>query len=156
DGSKIETGKNWQADLARTLRKLVEAEQKTKGTREAKLQAVADRFYRGDIADELEAWYRSQGGFLRKRDLAAHRTLIEDSVSIDYHGYQVLKCGPWTQGPYLLESLGLLQRFDLKKMGLLSADYIHTVTEAMKLSMADRDEYYADPRFVEVPMKELL
>jgi gamma-glutamyltranspeptidase / glutathione hydrolase len=156
DGSRIETGRNWQADLARTLRKLVDAEQKTKGNREVRLQAVADRFYRGDIADELEAWYISQGGFLRKRDLAAHRTYIEDPVSLDYRGYQVLKCGPWTQGPFLLEGLRLLEGFDLKKMGLLSADYIHTVTEVMKLAMADRDEYYADPRFVEVPMKELL
>jgi gamma-glutamyltranspeptidase/glutathione hydrolase len=156
DGSRIDTGRNWQADLARTLRKLVEAEQKTKGNREARLQAVADRFYRGDIADELEAWYISQGGFLRKRDLAAHRTIIEDPVSVDYRGYQVLKCGPWSQGPFLLEGLRLLEGFDLKKMGLLSADYIHTVTEVMKLGMADRDEYYADPRFVEVPMKELL
>ncbi len=156
DGSRIETGRNWQADLARTLRKLVEAEKKTKGNREARLQAVADRFYRGDIADELEAWYISQGGFLRKRDLAAHQTYIEDPVSLDYRGYQVLKCGPWTQGPFLLEGLRLLEGFDLKKMGLLSADYIHTVTEVMKLAMADRDEYYADPRFVDVPMKELL
>ena len=156
DGSRIETGRNWQADLARTLRKLVETEQKTKGNREVRLQAVADRFYRGDIADELEAWYISQGGFLRKRDLAAHRTYIEDPVSVDYRGYRVLKCGPWTQGPYLLEGLRLLEGFDLKKMGLLSADYIHTVTEVMKLAMADRDEYYADPRFVQVPMKRLL
>ena len=155
DGSRIETGRNWQADLARTLRKLVEAEQKTKGNREQRLQAVADRFYRGDIADELEAWYISQGGFLKK-DLAAHQTYIEDPVSVDYRGYQVLKCGPWTQGPYLLEGLRLLEGFDLKKMGLLSPDYIHTVTEVMKLAMADRDEYYADPRFVDVPMKELL
>src|SRR5690348_13436709 len=81
DGRKIETGRNWQADLARTLRKLVEAEQKTKGSREEKLQAVSDRFYRGDIAEELEQWYISQGGFLRKQDLAAHRTYIEDPES---------------------------------------------------------------------------
>ena len=156
DGRKIETGRNWQADLARTLRKLVEAEQKTKGSREEKLQAVADRFYRGDIAEELEQWYISQGGFLRKQDLAAHRTYIEDPVSVEYRGYQVLKCGPWTQGPFMLEGLRLLEGFDLKKMGLLSTDYIHTVAEVMKLGMADRDEYYADPRFVKVPMKELL
>lgn len=156
DGRKIETGRNWQADLARTLRKLVEVEQNAKGDRAARLQAVADRFYRGDIADELEAWYISQGGFLRKRDLAAHQTYIEDPISVEYRGYQVLKCGPWTQGPFLLQGLRLLEGFDLKKMGLLSADYIHTVTEVMKLTMADRDEYYADTRFVEVPMKELL
>jgi gamma-glutamyltranspeptidase/glutathione hydrolase len=156
DRRRIETGRNWQADLARTLRKLVEAEQKNKGSREERLQAVADRFYRGDIAEELEQWYISQGGFLRKQDLAAHRTYIEDPVSINYREYQVLKCGPWTQGPFLLEGLRLLEGFDLKKMGLLSTDYIHTVTEVMKLGMADRDEYYADPRFVDVPMKPLL
>ena len=140
DGRKIETGRNWQADLARTLRKLVEVEHNAQG----------------DRADELEAWYISQGGFLRKRDLAAHQTYIEDPISVEYRGYQVLKCGPWTQGPFLLQGLRLLEGFDLKKMGLLSADYIHTVTEVMKLTMADRDEYYADTRFVEVPMKELL
>jgi gamma-glutamyltranspeptidase/glutathione hydrolase len=156
DNGKVETGRNWQADLARTLRRLVEAEQKITGQRALKLQAVADRFYRGDISDELEAWYVAQGGFLRKRDLAAHRTRLEDPVSTDYRGYQVLKCGPWTQGPYLLETLRLLEGFDLKHMQLLSPDYIHTVTEAMKLAMADRDEYFADPRFEKVPMKELL
>ncbi|MEJ2637358.1 MAG: gamma-glutamyltransferase [Calditrichia bacterium] len=156
DGDTIETGTNWYADLARTLRKLVEAEKVASGDRVDRLQAVADRFYRGDIADELEAWYISQGGFLRKRDLAAHVTHIEDPLSINYKGYTVYKCGPWTQGPYMLQSLRLLEGFDLKKMGFMSADYVHVITEAMKLGLADRDEYYGDPLFVDVPMQQLL
>ena len=156
DGRKIETGRNWQAELAVTFRKLIEAERKAGGGRNEGLQAVADRFYRGDIADALERWYIAQGGFLRKADLAAHRTRVEDPVHADYRGYTVYKCGPWTQGPYLLETLRLLEGFDIKGMGFLSADYVHIVIEAMKLGLADRDEYYGDPLFVKVPMQALL
>lgn len=148
--------KPWQASLAVTLRKLIQAEQGEDGTREAKLTAARDRFYRGDVADELEAWYMSTGAFLRKKDLVAHETRIEDPVSISYRGYTVYKCGPWTQGPYLCQTLRLLEGFDLHGMQHLSADYIHTVTEAMKLALADRDEYYGDPRFVDVPLQALL
>jgi len=156
DGRRIETGRNWQAELAVTFRKLIEAEHKATGSRKDRLQAVADRFYRGDIADALERWYIEQGGFLRKADLAAHRTRVEDPVRAEYRGYTVYKCGPWTQGPYLLETLRLLEGFDIKRMGFLSADYIHVVIEAMKLGLADRDEYYGDPLFVDVPIKALL
>ena len=156
DRSRIETGKDWYTDLAVTYRKLVDAEQNAKGSREQRLQAVADRFYRGDIADDLEKWYIEKGGFLRKADLAAHKTRIEDPVSANYRGYMVYKVGPWTQGPFVLQTLRLLEGFDIKKMGFQSADYIHVVAEAMKLGFADRDEHYADPEFVKVPMKELL
>jgi gamma-glutamyltranspeptidase/glutathione hydrolase len=153
---RIETGVNWQADLAVTLRKLVAAEKAAKGTRQQKLQAVSDRFYRGDIADALEAWYIEKGGFLRKADLAAHKTPLVDPLEVTYRGYTVYKSGPLTQGPYLLQTLRLLEGFDLKKMGFNSADYIHTVIEAEKLALADRDEYYGDPNFVKVPMQQLL
>ena len=95
------------------------------------------------------------GSFLRKSDLAAHVTTVEDPVSVEYRGYRVYKCGPWTQGPVLCQSLRLLEGFDLKQMGHLSADYIHTVTEALKLSFADRDEYYGDPLFADVPLEAL-
>jgi gamma-glutamyltranspeptidase/glutathione hydrolase len=152
----IETGVNWQADLAVTFRKLVESEKAAKGTRQQKLQAVSDRFYRGDIANALEAWYVEKGGFLRKADLAAHKTPVVDPLTITYRGYTVYKAGPFTQGPYLLQTLRLLEGFDLKKMGFNSADYIHTVIEAEKLALADRDEYYGDPNFVKVPMQQLL
>lgn len=155
-GQRIETGVHWQADLAVTFRKLVESERAAKGTRQQKLQAVSDRFYRGDIADALEAWYIEKGGFLRKADLAAHKTPVVDPLTTTYRGYTVYKTGPLTQGPYLLQTLRLLQGFDLKKMGFNSADYIHTVIEAEKLALADRDEYYGDPNFTKVPMRQLL
>jgi gamma-glutamyltranspeptidase / glutathione hydrolase len=83
-------------------------------------------------------------------------TRIEDPVTVDYHGYTVCKCGPWTQGPYLLQTLRLLEGFGLKAMGYLSSSYIHTLVEAIKLAMADRDEYYGDQNFAEVPLEALL
>jgi gamma-glutamyltranspeptidase/glutathione hydrolase len=153
---RIETGIDWQADMAVTFRKLVESEKTAKGTRQQKLQAVSDRFYRGDVADALEAWYIEKGGFLRKADLAAHKTPVVDPLKTTYRGYTVIKAGPLTQGPYLSQTLRLLEGFDLKKMGFNSADYIHTVIEAEKLALADRDEYYGDPNFVKVPMQQLL
>jgi gamma-glutamyltranspeptidase/glutathione hydrolase len=153
---RIETGVHWQADMAATFRKLVESEKTTKGTRLQKLQAVSDRFYRGDIAEALEAWYIEKGSFLRKPDLAAHKTPVVDPLTITYRGYTVYKTGPLTQGPYLIQTLRLLEGFDLKKMGFNSADYIHTVIEAEKLALADRDEYYGDPNFAKVPMRQLL
>jgi gamma-glutamyltranspeptidase / glutathione hydrolase len=152
----VDTGRDWYTDLAVTLRRLIDAERSAIGTRNEKLQAVSNRFYRGDIADELDAWYRELGGFLRKQDLAAHVTHIEDPLKVNYRGYSVYKVGPWTQGPFLLQSLNLLGGFDLKGMGHLSADYIHTVTEAIKLAMADRDAWYGDPRFSSIPMSALL
>jgi gamma-glutamyltranspeptidase/glutathione hydrolase len=155
-GTRIETGVNWQTDMAVTFRKLVESEKAAKGTRQQKLQAVSDRFYRGDIADALEAWYIEKGGFLRKADLAAHKTPVVKPLTTTYRGYMVYKAGPLTQGPYLLQTLRLLEGFDLKKMGFNSADYIHTVIEAEKLALADRDEYYGDPNFARVPMRQLL
>ncbi len=148
--------RKWHADLARTLRKLVRAEEEKAGTREEKLIASRDCFYRGDVADELEAWYIEQGAFLRKRDLAAHVTRLEDPVAMSYRGYTVYKCNTWTQGPTLCQALRLLEDFDLKDMGHLSADSIHFITEALKLAFADRDEYYGDPLFVDVPLNELL
>jgi gamma-glutamyltranspeptidase/glutathione hydrolase len=151
----------WYSPLAVTLRRMVEEEARTVGSREARLQAACDRFYgrnaqRNDIAEEIEAFYIEQGGFLRRADLAAHKTRIEEPVAVDYRGYTVYKCGPWTQGPFLCQALRLLEGFDLKGMGHLSADYIHVVTEAIKLAMADRDEYYGDPAFVDVPLAALL
>lgn len=151
----------WHADLAATLRRMVEEERRTSGSREEKVQAASDRFYGRngtdtDIADALEGFYIDKGGFLRKSDLAAHVTLVEDPVSVEYQGYTVYKCGPWTQGPYLCQALRLLEGFDLKAMGHFSADYVHVVTEALKLAMADRDAYYGDPEFVDVPLSTLL
>ncbi len=151
-----EEKEDWHKNLAVTLRRLIETERITSGTREEKLQAARNRFYKWDIADELEAYYIKNGGFLRKADLAAHVTRVEDPVKVEYRGYTVYKCGTWTQGPSLCQTLSILKGFDLKKMGHLSADYIHTLTEALKLGFADRDEYYGDPLYENVPMDLLL
>jgi len=152
---------DWHPNLAKTFRRLIEEEHLTSGTREEKLQAACDRFYgrnkhRNDIAEELEAFYIKKGSFLRREDLATHVTTIEDPVTTNYRGYTVCKCDTWTQGPFLCQTLRLLEKFDLKSMGHLSADYIHVATEALKLAMADRDAYYADPAFSGVPLGALL
>ena len=149
-------GQDWYMGLGITFRKLVETERATTGTREEKLQAARDRFYKGDIAEELEDWYVKEGGFLRKADLGAYVTRVEQPVTVGYRGYTVCKCDTWTQGPTLLQTLRLLERFDLVELGHLSADYIHVCAEALKLAFADRDEYYGDPSFSDVPMQELL
>jgi len=147
---------SWYHNLAGTFRKMIDAEQRATGTREQKLTAARDQFYKGDIADDLEKWWISVGAFLRKADLEAHRTIVEDPVSVSYRGYVIHKCNTWTQGPVLCQTLRLLEGFDLKNMGHLSADYIHVLTEAMKLAYADRDTYYGDPGFVDVPLQAIL
>ena len=151
----------WHPKLAHTFRRLVEEEQITTGVREQKLQSVTDRFYgrhksRNDIAEELEVDYLAKGGFLRRADLAAHVTTVEEPVQVTYRGYDICKCGPWTQGPLLCQALRLLEGFDLTSFGYLSSDYIHTIVEAIKLAMADRDYYYGDPEFIDVPLDILL
>ncbi|MHC4726720.1 MAG: gamma-glutamyltransferase family protein [Planctomycetota bacterium] len=148
--------KDWYPNLAVTFRKLIETEKKTRGNRRRKLQAARNRFYKGDIADELVDFYKKNGGFLRKRDLAAHITRVEDPIKVEYRGYTVCKCDTWTQGPYLCQTLRLLEGFALEQMEHLSADYIHVLTEALKLGFADRDEYYGDPLFADVPIEALL
>lgn len=151
----------WHPKLAATLRRMIDEERMTTGSREEKLQAAVDRFYgrnkvRNDIAEELETDYIAKGGFLRRADLAAHATTIEDPVTIDYRGHTICKCGPWTQGPMLCQALRLVEGFDLNAMGQFSPDAIHAAVESLKLAAADRDEYYADPDFVHVPLAALL
>ncbi len=154
--SSVSADTSWYSDLAGTFRKLIEAEEASNGNREEKLQSVSDRFYRGDIADSLVAWYESKDGFFTKEDLSKHVTEVEDPVTVNYKGYSVYKTNTWTQGPVMLEALRLIEHFDLKKYGYLSPRYIHVVTEALKLALADRDTYYGDPLFVDVPLKSLL
>jgi len=149
-------GEEWYTNLATTLRKLVSTEKETEGTREEKIRNARDRFYKGDIADELNDYYISSGAFLRKSDLESHETLVEEPVTINYRDYDVYKCNTWTQGPVLLQTLRLLENFDLASMGASSPQYIHVAVEAMKLAYADRDKYYGDPAYVDVPLKQLL
>src|SRR5436190_6257541 len=95
-------------------------------------------------------------GLLASEDLAGWHATVGAPVHTNYHGYEVYKAGFFTQGPALVETLNLLEGYDLKMMGHNSANYIHTVTEALKLGLADRDRYYGDPNFVTIPARELL
>lgn len=147
--------KDWHAKLARTIRRLIKAEKKAKD-RSRGLRLVSDYFYRGPIAREIDAWSRANGGLIRYTDLARHVTRVEEPVTATYRGYTICKCNTWTQGPYLLQTLKLIEGYDLKSMGFQSTDTIHLCVEAMKLGLADRDVYYGDPLFADVPIKELL
>ncbi len=146
-----------QADLARTLREIVAAEKRGAGKdRHSGLKAARDYFYQGPIAARIGDYMQTHGGLLAAADFAEFHALVGQPVKTEYRGYEVYKAGFWTQGPALLEDLNLLEGFDLKAMGHNSGDYVHTVTEALKLGFADRDRYYGDPNFVRIPMRELL
>ena len=146
-----------QADLARTLRSIVAAEKAAaKKGRRAGLTAARDYFYRGPIAKRIGTYMQSNGGLLAAEDMARFKASVGVPVVAHYRGYQVYKAGFWTAGPAMVQSLNLLEPFDLKSLGHNSPDYIHTVIEALKLALADRDRYYGDPKFVKVPATELL
>ncbi|MBC7651463.1 MAG: gamma-glutamyltransferase, partial [Deinococcales bacterium] len=149
-----------QKDLLATLTKLVEAEQtavKNHKTRKEAIMAAYDRFYKGDIAKEFVRGCQQQGGLITLKDLANWKPIEETPLSVNYKGIDVYKLQQWTQGPMLLQSLNILENFDLKSMGYNSTKYIHTLYQTMSLSFADRDFYYGDPRFSKnQPMAGLL
>ena len=143
--------------LAQVFRRLLDAEAGAKNRgREAAIDAARDCFYRGEIAREIVKWSDAKGGLLQASDLDRFTTRFEEPVSADYRGFTVHKCQPWSQGPVFLQQLRLLEGFDLRAMGHNSAAYIHCLVEAAKLAFADREAYYADPEFAEVPMEGLL
>jgi gamma-glutamyltranspeptidase/glutathione hydrolase len=149
-----------QPDLAATLRKLVEAEQKAlsagKSRKEA-IYAAYERFYRGDIAREIARGTQEEGGLITTQDLANWKVRIEEPVKTNYRGVEVYKLTDWTQGPAMLQALNILENFDLKAMGYNSARYINTIYQAMNMAFADRDFYYGDPYFPpEEPIAGLL
>jgi gamma-glutamyltranspeptidase / glutathione hydrolase len=149
-----------QADLAATLRKLVEAEQqalKAGRNRRDAIYAAYDRFYKGDIARDFVAGSRALGGLHTVEDLANWKVHIEEPVVTDYKGIQVYKLTTWVQGPAMLQALNLLEPLDLKGLGYNSARYIHALYQVMNLAFADRDFYYGDPYVPpEEPIKGLL
>lgn len=154
-----------QPRLAAMLKSLIRADSRHR-RRDRGLQAAHDQFYRGPVARCLagfcrntlvrDASGRSHHGLLTLDDFGDYAATIEAPVRTSYRGTDVYKCGPWTQGPVLLQTLNLLEGYDLPAMGHNSADYIHTVVEAMKLAFADREFYYGDPEFSAVPLKRLL
>src|SRR5580698_7662698 len=149
-----------QKDLLETLTKMVDAEQealkKHKSRKEA-IYAAYDRFYKGDIAKEFVRGCQEQGGLITMEDLARWKPLEEEPLHVNYKGVEVYKLQQWSQGAALLQSLNILENFDLKSMGYNSTRYIHTLYQTMNLTFADRDFYYGDPYFPpEEPIKGLL
>ena len=149
-----------QKDLLQTLAKMVETERATikKGkSRKEAIMAACDRFYKGDIAQEFVRGCQEQGGLITLQDLAKWKPIEEEPLKVNYKGIDVYKLQQWTQGPALLQSLNILENFDLKSMGYNSPKYIHTLYQAMSLAFADRDFYYGDPYFPPIePIKGLL
>src|SRR5579883_3606452 len=148
-----------QPDLAKTLRAMAAAEKKALAagaTRAKAIDAVRDYFYRGEIAHKIDEFSKKNGGLLRYEDMAAFHLEPEEPVSTTFRGYTVYKPGFWTQGPAMIEALNILEGFNLADMRLNSADYLHTLVEALKLAYADRDTYYGDPKFSRIPSEILL
>jgi gamma-glutamyltranspeptidase/glutathione hydrolase len=149
-----------QNELLQTLQKLVYTEQEAlkKGkTRKEAIYAAYDRFYKGDIAKEIARGTQEQGGLITDQDLANWKVKIEEPTMTNYKGYEVYKLQEWTQGPVMLQTLNILENFDLKSMGYNTSRYIHTLYQSMNLAFADRDFYYGDPAFEpKSPMKGLL
>jgi gamma-glutamyltranspeptidase/glutathione hydrolase len=146
-----------QAGLARTLRSIAAAEKRSAGRgRHLALMAARDYFYKGPIGKRIGEYMQTHGGLIAASDLAGWHAKVGAPAKGEYRGYEVYKTGFWAQGPMMIEVLNLLEGYDLKKMGQNSPEYIHTVTEALKLGFADRDRFYGDPNFVKVPAQQLL
>jgi gamma-glutamyltranspeptidase/glutathione hydrolase len=158
DGSTYKPGETVTLpSTARTLTRMVEAERAAKSRgRSAGIVAARDRFYKGDIGREMVVFLKQHDAPFDESDFADFFARIEEPAKTSYRGYTVYKHGFGSQGPVLLQTLNILEQFDLKTMGYGSADYLHTIVEAMKLAYADRDTYYADPAFVQVPAEGLL
>jgi gamma-glutamyltranspeptidase/glutathione hydrolase len=142
--------------LAALLEHLGRVERSAAGDRKARLKSVLAEFYRGEPAAEIAKFSTQREGLLERSDLAAFETYVEDPVSIDYRDSSLFKCGFWNQGPALLQTLAILEYWDLESLHHNSADYLHLLIEATKLAYADREQWYADPRQVDVPSSTLL
>jgi gamma-glutamyltranspeptidase/glutathione hydrolase len=149
-----------QADLGRTLTYLADEDRAARrGGREAGLAAARNAFYRGDVADAIARYHAAEGGLLTREDLAGFRVGVEPPVRARFGRFgprEVVTCGFWCQGPAFIQMLQILDGIDLAALGHNSPDYVHTITETIKLAFADRDAYYGDPRHVAVPGPGLL
>ncbi len=150
--------------LADTLERL--CREGVGASREARIEASRNAWYRGFVAEAVDRFFRNNEvldvsgrrnpGLLRADDFAGWSATVEDPVSYEYHGYTLLKCGPWSQGPVFLQQLALLTGFDIEAMDPLGAEFVHTVVECAKLAYADREAWYGDPRFTDVPLSTLV
>lgn len=156
DGSTPEPGERLRnRPLAALLKMLADEARRASGRREG-LLAARKAFYEGEAAAAIDAFVREREGLLTRDDMASFQTFFEPPVSCSFLDSTVFKCGPWSQGPVFLQLLRLLEGFDLRAMGHNSPAALHVWIEAAKLAYADREQYYADPRHVAVPMQELL
>ncbi len=154
-------------EWAAAFRRLIEAEREAaQGGRSAGIEAARAVFYSGPIAERIAEFCRTErfrddtgghhGGLLTYEDLGAYRSRVEAPATLGYRGVTVCKCGPWSQGPVFLQQLSLLAGFDLGAMGHNCVETIHTIIECTKLAFADREYFYGDPDFVQVPLDRLL
>lgn len=151
--------------IAETYNRLLREAEAAGGDREAQIEAARKAWREGFVAEAVDRFQRqpvmdgtgrANAGFLTGQDMARWQATYEDSVSLEYAGVDIHKTGPWGQGPVQLQALRLLEGFDLAGMDPLGADYVHTVVECLKLALADRDAWYADPVFADVPLERLL
>ena len=150
-------GEEWYPSLANTLDRLAaEEEAQDPKDRSTGLEAVRECFYEGPIADELIRWNQGMGGLFVKEDLSNYKARIEKPIHGTYRGHDIYKCGFWTQGPALIQALNILEGYELDQMKPNDPEFIHLVIESLKLAFADRDAYYGDPDFVEIPADALL
>ncbi|MBY3183803.1 gamma-glutamyltransferase family protein [Rhizobium laguerreae] len=165
-GSAPEAHANFKNPVLAETWKRVIAEAEVKSGREAQVDAARDAFYRGFVAEKIDDYLKTaevmdasgnrHKGVLTASDMANWSATIEEPLTYDYHGWTIAKIGPWGQGPVFLQTLSILKGFDLAAMDPAGADFVHTVVEAMKLAFADREVYYGDPDFSEVPIAHLL
>ncbi|MEK9671322.1 MAG: gamma-glutamyltransferase family protein [Rhodospirillaceae bacterium] len=151
--------------MADMYRRIIKEAASAKGGRVARINAAHDAWYKGFVAESIGKFMQTpvmdtsgerHQGFLTADDLAAWSAPVEDPLTMDYMNYTICKTGPWGQGPSMLQSLALLKGFDLTAMGYTSADFVHTITECFKLAFADREKFYGDPDFIDIPMDVLL
>jgi gamma-glutamyltranspeptidase/glutathione hydrolase len=167
DGERPAAGSRFRRPhLAACFERILREAEAASGNRLGQIEAARRLWYEGFVAEAVDRFFRQSAlmdttgqrhhGFLTGADMAAWRATIEEPVCYDYGDFTVCKPGPWSQGPVFLQQLALLKGFDLEGMGPQSADFVHAVTECAKLAFADRDAYYGDPNFVEVPLDALL
>jgi len=151
--------------IGRAYQRLLDEAESAGGDRIAQIEKARQCFYEGLVAEAIDKFCRQafmdgtgrrNSGFLTGADMAKWRASIEPAACFDYHGVRVHKTGPWGQGPVMLQALALLSGFDLAAMDPEGPEFVHTVTEALKLAMADRDVFYGDPDFADVPLATLL
>jgi gamma-glutamyltranspeptidase / glutathione hydrolase len=146
-----------QAALARTLQHMADQEAAARNRgREAGLAAARDAFYRGDIAQAIVKYQKENGGLLSADDLAGYRSGFDEPVGTSFGDITLYACGPWCQGPSLLQALNLLDGAELRRLGHNSTGYLHRITEAVKLAFSDREAYFGDPRMIDVPIAAML